>query len=226
MEAWSHDGDQLGVGLARPAAGGTRMSEPTIKTSRDLDARPLGVRPEVPLTDAQWTALQRLQDFDLSPVRARLVKQGVLPVQGVDGAIFEFRRFLGLLIVGYRELPMPSAPVDEVWHTCLLFSRIYVDLCEQTLGDFVHYEPTDAHDASAVDAADDRGALDGCRVFQQAYARLYGETTPWLASGPAQGPATAANEQANELTEADLERVAGGGAKLGIASGAQCHAVV
>ena len=56
-------------------------------------ASPLGIRPEVPLTDAQWTALQRLQDYDLSPVRARLMKQGALPVDSLDDAIFEFRRF-------------------------------------------------------------------------------------------------------------------------------------
>src|SRR3954452_20585584 len=101
MEAWLHDGDQLGGALARAAAGGTRMSEPTIKTSRNLDTRPLGVRPEVPLTDAQWTALQRLQDYDLSPVRARLLKHAVRPAERVDDANFEFRRFLGLVVLGY-----------------------------------------------------------------------------------------------------------------------------
>jgi len=202
------------------------MAEPTINTSRDVAARPLGVRPEVPLTDAQWTALQRLEDYDLAPVRVRLVKQGVLPAKRVDDAIFQFRRFLGLLIVGYRGLPMVSATVDEVWHTCLLFSRLYADLCEQTVGDFVHHEPRNAHDASAVDAADDLSALDGCRLFRQAYARLYGETTAWLESGPPQEPPTEAGERADELTEADLKRVAGGGSKPGIASCTECYVVV
>src|SRR5580765_8144967 len=112
------------------------MFEQTIGTPRDpqpeIPARPLGVRPDVELTDAQWTALQRLQDYDLAPVRARLLKTGAPPTERVDDAIFEFRRFLGLAVVGYdRRLAVAGAAVDEVWHTCLLFSRLYADLCEQ-----------------------------------------------------------------------------------------------
>jgi hypothetical protein len=190
------------------------MIEQATGTPSDLDGRPLGVRPEVPLTDAQRTALQRLQEFDLSPVRARLVKQAVLPADRVDDAIFEFRRFLGLLIFECHELPMLSATVDEVWHTCLLFSRLYADLCEQTVGVFVHHEPRNAHDASE-DAEDDLSARDRFRRFHQAYARIYGETTAWLESGPPQAPPTEGGERADELTEADLERVAGGGSKPG-----------
>jgi hypothetical protein len=226
METWSHRRDQLEARLARPAGGETAMSELATSTRRDLDARPLGVRPEVPLTDAQRTALQRLQDYDLAPVRVRLLNQGVLPAEGVDDAIFEFRRFLGLVIVGYRGLPMVSAPVDEVWHTCLLFSRLYADLCEQTVGQFVHHEPRNAHDASTDDAEDDLRALDRFRLFQQAYARLYGETTAWLESGPPEEPSTAAGERADELAEVDLQRVVGGGSKVGGVSCDECHVIV
>ena len=49
------------------------MNEQTTGTRWGLDARPLGVRPEVPLTEAQWAALQRLEDYVLAPVRARLL---------------------------------------------------------------------------------------------------------------------------------------------------------
>ena len=65
----------------------------------------------MPLTDAQWAALQRLQDYDLAPVRARLLKTGALPAERVDDAIFEFRRFLGLAVVGYdRRLAVVAPP--------------------------------------------------------------------------------------------------------------------
>src|SRR5258707_15022227 len=89
MEKWSHRRDQFEARLARPAGGETAMSEQATSTPRDLDARPLGVRPEVPLTDVQWTALQRLRDYDLAPGRARLLKTGVLPAGRVEDTIFE-----------------------------------------------------------------------------------------------------------------------------------------
>jgi hypothetical protein len=192
------------------------MSKQAINTRHDLDRRPLGVRPEVPLTDAQWTALQRLQDYDLAPVRARLLKQGSLPAEQLDDAIFEFRRFLGLSIVGYGELPMVSAAVDEVWHTCLLFSRLYADLCEQTVGDFVHHEPS----AGGTEAAG--SILDERRTFEQAYTRAYGEMAPWMRPGQRRE----ANGQADELAEEVLERVAGGGWNPGAMGGIDCKGVV
>jgi hypothetical protein len=168
------------------------MSEQATSTTRDLDARPLGVRADVPLTDAQWTALQRLQDYDLAPVRARLLKKGSLPADQVDDAIFEFRRFLGLVIVGYdRRLAVFSAAVDEVWHTYLLFTRLYADLCEQTVGHFVNHEP------SMGETGDDARLLESERRFERAYSRVYGELTTLQAL--------------SELTDERLAGVGGGG---------------
>ena len=174
-----------------------------------MAARPLGVRPDVPLTDAQWTALQRLQDYDLAPVRVRLLNQSVLPAERVDDAIFEFRRFLGLAIVGCQHrLQMVNAAVDAVWHTSLLFSRLYADLCEQTVGQFIHHEPL------MGEAADTRRVLDGRREFEQAYRRAYGELPRWIQSSRQQD----APGDGDELTEAELAQVAGSGSKPGVAS--------
>jgi hypothetical protein len=191
------------------------MIEQAAGTTGDRRARPLGVRPDVPLTDAQWTALQRLQDYDLAPVRARLLKTGVLPAERVDEAIFEFRRFLALSIVGYDELPMVSAAVDEVWHTSLLYSRLYADLCRQTVGHFAHHEPTDPHDAGAGDTRGSANGPDCLRTFQQAYTRVYGEMPWWMQLGQQED----AHGEGDGLTEADLAGVAGSGSKPGVSPG-------
>ena len=162
----------------------------------EILARPLGVRPDLELTDAQWAALQRLEAYDLAPVRARLLKQGVLPADRVDDAIFEFRRFLGLAVVGcQRRLAVSGPAVDEVWHTCLLFSRLYADLCEQTVGRFVHHEPL-------MEGPGDEARLhEGKRLFEQAYSRVYGEMTTLRAL--------------IELTDEELAGAVGGGGKSG-----------
>ncbi|HEY7065094.1 MAG TPA: hypothetical protein VII06_26700 [Chloroflexota bacterium] len=172
------------------------MSEQVTATLRDLNARPLGVRPDVPLTDAELTALQRLEDYDLAPVRARLLNRGVLPAERIDDAIFEFRRFLGLAVVGYdRRLAVVGVAVDEVWHTCLLFTRLYADLCDQTVGHFVHHEPL------MGETEDYARLLEGERMFERAYSRVYGEMT--------------ALQALIELTDEQLAGVVGGGGKSG-----------
>ena len=111
----------------------------------EVAARPLGVRPEIELSAAQRQTLQALQDYDLAPIRERLVKEGAMPSTWVDEAVLEFRRYLALrtLFPG-TSLQMFSRQIDAVWHTCLLFSRKYAEWCNLAFGQFVHHEPATA----------------------------------------------------------------------------------
>jgi hypothetical protein len=127
--------------------------------------RPLGVRPEIALTEAQRHTLEVLQDYDLTPVRERLLRDASMPLSWVDEAIFEFRRYLGLSAVVPERVMMFSKQVDEVWHVCLLFSRLYAAWCDAAFGRFVHHEPARGPDP-------DRQA--SWRIFEESYERLYG----------------------------------------------------
>jgi hypothetical protein len=129
------------------------------------DLRPLGVRPEVPLTDDQLRALRVLEAYDLTPVRSRLVDDGAMPSSWVDEALLEFRRFLGLQVVAPGPRTMFSRHVDHVWHTCLLFSRLYADYCDQAFGHFFHHDP-------ATEPRLDRERQ--FREFEQLYESVYG----------------------------------------------------
>jgi hypothetical protein len=140
-----------------------------------LHARPLGVRADVPLTAALLRTLGVLQDFDLTPVRERLLKDALMPSGWVDEAILEFRRYLGLRVVASRPLDMFSKPVDDVWHTCLLFSRLYARYCDEAFGHFVHHEPASGHDAGRAAAAPRPDRATRWRTFREAYERTYGE---------------------------------------------------
>ncbi len=126
---------------------------------------PLGIRPTSTLSDDKSAALQRLQAYDLSRLRERLLSEGVIPAEWVDEALLEFRRFLGLIVAYNRPLPMFSPVVDEVWHSCILFTRTYADLCEQAVGRFIHHEPTTDSEASPSD---------NFAEFKQMYEELYG----------------------------------------------------
>ena len=134
--------------------------------------RPLGVLPTVELSADQLGALTNLENFDLEPVRRRLIKEAAMPSSWIDEAITEFRRYLGLAAVMHGPLPMMNGPIDKVWHTCLLFSQLYADLCEQSFGRFVHHEPAEEEDS------DPDGSW---ATFQLAYERVYGELgQAWL----------------------------------------------
>jgi hypothetical protein len=127
--------------------------------------RPLGVQPAIDLSGEQLRSLQVLQDYDLTPVRDRLVRDAVMPAGWVNEAILEFRRYLGLRILEPEPLMMFSKPVDNVWHTCLLFSRLYADLCQRAFGQFVHHEPATAAVPQPGRCWD---------AFENAYERNYG----------------------------------------------------
>ncbi|HEY7064349.1 MAG TPA: hypothetical protein VII06_22925 [Chloroflexota bacterium] len=79
--------------------------------------------------------------------------------------IFEFRRYLGLRLVLGRSVPILSRAVDEVWHTTILFTRLYADLCERAFGYFVHHDPA----TEPWLDVDERW-----RDFVMAYMSLYG----------------------------------------------------
>jgi hypothetical protein len=107
----------------------------------DSNICPLGLRRDAILSDVQLRALRRLQEYDLSAIRTRMIDADVLPVTLVDDAIFEFRRYLAVRLVAGRPVSMLSRPVDSVWHTCLLFTRLYADLCQSVFEEFVHHDP-------------------------------------------------------------------------------------
>ena len=130
-------------------------------------ARPLGLRPDVQLTEAQLRALRVIEEYDLMPIRDRLVSIGSAPgPRWAEEAIFEFKRYLGMRAVFPDPITMLSGDVDEVWHTCLVFTRLYADLCDRAFGGFLHHDP-------GTDPNLDRAASWG--EFEEAYRSLYGE---------------------------------------------------
>jgi hypothetical protein len=127
-------------------------------------ASPLGVRADAGLTDEQLRILTSIERFDLEPVRDRLIKEGAMPGSWVDEAILEFRRYFSLRVATEEPIYMPSKQIDQVWHACLVHTRLYAAFCEETYGYFVHHDPVRAPDLP-----------EAWRSFEEPYRRLYGE---------------------------------------------------
>jgi hypothetical protein len=135
---------------------------------------PLGIRPQVSLSTEQRRKLRLLEMYDLDAVRHRILIESTLPHALVDEAILEFRRFLALNVVLGRPVGMISKQVDQVWHTCLLFSRLYADLCQQVFGGFVHHEPAGHAPTVAAPSTAEAAAHSEVQEFEEAYRRVFG----------------------------------------------------
>jgi hypothetical protein len=53
-----------------------------------------------------------------------------------------FKQFMVLCAASDEELA-PSEPIDDMWHTALLFTRSYRAFCQEQLQTFVHHLPLD-----------------------------------------------------------------------------------
>lgn len=94
------------------------------------------------LTGQQEEILAKIAAYPFVQVREKVLKEGRVPEAFVDEAIDEFRKFLALIGLGHSGMGMISPPVDEIWHTFILFMRDYADFCNEVFGRFIHHQPT------------------------------------------------------------------------------------
>ncbi len=118
-----------------------------------------------------WT---KLMAEPLIEVKERVLKSGIVPEKDLEEAVLEYRKFLGLVLLGYGKLGMANPMVDEVWHTHILFTRDYLRFCTDVFGGFVHHNPVTTNRPDDGESA---------MRFARAYNEVYGELAPiWMAS--------------------------------------------
>jgi hypothetical protein len=78
--------------------------------------------------------------FNLSPVKERYGKEQELPNEVVDEHFDELLKYLCLCAVSGQGYGM-RGPVDECWHTFIIFTKEYADFCDKVLGRFIHHAP-------------------------------------------------------------------------------------
>lgn len=136
--------------------------------------RPFGVSESVPLSVEQFATLQAIEDYDLWFVAERLERKQSVPVDLIDSAITEFKKYMALIALGYRGIAMASREADEVWHNFILFTREYHTFCQSIFGEFIHHVPKTSRNPLAPT---------GGTKFIEAYRRVFGELHPlWRAS--------------------------------------------
>ena len=66
-----------------------------------------------------------------------------------ENALCETIKFLILAAENTTGQLTPSARVDLAWHEFILFTRTYLNFCEQYLGKMIHHEPSSDHEVNS-----------------------------------------------------------------------------
>lgn len=81
-------------------------------------------------------------NWDLSRVRDYLINRKKMEPTMVEKLIVEYRRFMILTVENPDTLIPIAGPVDDVWHTHILFSKDYCEFGQAVAGGYIHHSPT------------------------------------------------------------------------------------
>ena len=85
---------------------------------------------------------EKIKDFDLSNIIARHRKDDDISYEESVARSLELKRWLVLAKVNQSSNYQLTGPIDNIWHTFIMFTKDYEKFCEQ-LGGFIHHVPAD-----------------------------------------------------------------------------------
>lgn len=110
--------------------------------------------------------------FPIEDVLKKYSKQHSIPIEIAREHEREMKRFLALCIISPNAIYGMRGPVDEIWHTFILFTKRYHEFCDDVAGRFLHHNPS-------VPGARDKPADEKAYLrFLQDYKDLFGEEAP------------------------------------------------
>lgn len=111
----------------------------------------------------------RIADYDLGMVIQRLMSDHHVDLIVAGEQVAELKKFLA--ICAASDVPIGMAgPVDDAWHTFLMFTREYRDFCS-LLGKYIDHVPD-------VEEEDHASSASGYSDFLQIYELAYMEAPP------------------------------------------------
>lgn len=104
-------------------------------------SNPLGLRNHNRLTQDQIEILRKIAGWDLGFVHDRIRRKRLLPLDRLDRADLECRRYLALKIIFGDGMEMVDDEADVFWHEFIIFTREYEKFCLGICGKFLHHGP-------------------------------------------------------------------------------------
>jgi len=134
--------------------------------------------------------VERALSFPMPEVVERYAKEQRLPLSVAEEHAIELKRYLALCAL-HPDAPYGMrGPIDEIWHTFIVFTESYAAFCDQVAGRFLHHAPNvpedvPPEDASNAGAAPSRSAGgQGSRIregyvrFLEDYQAVFGVAPP------------------------------------------------
>lgn len=128
-------------------------------------------------------SVARAMVFPMEEVIERYAKDQNLPLPVAREHERELKRYLALSASEPAGFGM-RGPIDELWHTFILFTEKYASFCDQVAGRFLHHTPGNAGRAelpvSGGGAAKEPepSIREGYIRFLQTYESVFGEAPP------------------------------------------------
>lgn len=114
-------------------------------------------------------AYARVADFNVEPVIQRLMTDHQLDRLVAGEQMGELKKFLAICAASDEPIGM-AGPVDDAWHSFLMFTRDYRDFCSR-LGKYIDHVPD-------TDEGDHAESAAGYATFLQLYELAFLETPP------------------------------------------------
>jgi hypothetical protein len=112
-------------------------------------------------------------EYDMSAVMERYAEDTRLPPEVLREHEREIKRFLALCSMNPGRYGM-RGPMDELWHTFILFTSSYAEFCRELCGGFIHHLPASPTERSKPNEDKKSGYV----RFIEDYERAFGEVAP------------------------------------------------
>ena len=102
--------------------------------------------------------IERALSFPMSEVVQRYAKEQRLPLSVAEEHSIELKRYLALCALHPDTSYGMRGPIDEFWHTFIVFTERYAAFCDQIAGRFLHHFPNvpEDEDEHAAEEASSR----------------------------------------------------------------------
>ena len=125
------------------------------------------------------TTVAKATAFSMEPVIRRYARVYEVPLEVAMEHELELKRYLAMCAMRPKGQGTYGVrgPVDELWHTFIIFTQLYCDFCTSVAGRYLHHAPTEISKA------------DGTEKYSKtlsAYKEIFGESAPshiWPAIG-------------------------------------------
>jgi hypothetical protein len=114
--------------------------------------------------------IETVMSFPMDDLLRKYCMEHSLPIETAREHEREIKRFLALSVINSSTKYVMSGPMDELWHSFILFTKNYHEFCYLVAGHYIHHVPSVPNDKP--------NDFRGYTQLLQDYKVLFGEEPP------------------------------------------------